>query len=152
MGILGTPGLTRWSPVGHHVMAFIPILYLSKVCKNEIKVLYVCTLFLLLQKLLIKAGISWLDCFVKRTNDHQAEVIPSLTANEESDLGEAKKTSGRHSNESYKSLKRNQHELHTATPMGTACGPRAAALPTVFPESAGALLIHQQGCARTLVA
>lgn len=71
-------------PVGHHVMAFIPILYLSKVHKNKIKVLYVCTLFLLLQKLLIKAGISWLDCFVKRTNDHQDEVTPSLTANEES--------------------------------------------------------------------
>lgn len=43
-GLLGTPALMSWSPVGHHVMAFIPVLYLSKVCKNKIKVLYVCTL------------------------------------------------------------------------------------------------------------
>ena len=77
-GLWGTPALMSWSLVGHHVMAFIPVLYLSNVYKNKIKVLYVCTLFLFLQK------ISWSDCFVKRTNDHQDKVIPSLITNGES--------------------------------------------------------------------
>lgn len=100
-GTVGTPGFMRRSPAGHHIMAFIPILYLSKGRKSEIKVLYVCTLLLLLQKLSIKAGTSWLDCFVKRTSNHQDEVTPSLTAKEESQTERLRKTSGHHFNESY---------------------------------------------------
>lgn len=34
-GILGTPGPVGCSPAGHHVMAFIPVLYLSKVCYEQ---------------------------------------------------------------------------------------------------------------------
>lgn len=85
MGILGTPGLMGWSPVGLHVMAFIPVLYLSKVCKNKNQSFVgVYIVFSLLQKLFIKTWVSWLDCFVKRTCDHQDEVPPRLITNEES--------------------------------------------------------------------
>lgn len=86
MGILGRPGLMGWSPVGHYIMAFIPCSLPEQSLLRTKNQSFMCvsTAFLLLPKLLTKACISWLDCFVKRTYDHQGEVTPSLITGEKS--------------------------------------------------------------------
>ena len=62
------------------------VLYLSNAQNNKNQH-FVCgyiVVFLWIQKLLIKACMSWLGCFVKWTHDGQGEVTPSLMTNEDS--------------------------------------------------------------------
>lgn len=62
--------VSSWTPCnGFHTL----FSYLSKVHKSRKQTLHVHCVFLL-EKLFIEAGISWLDCFVKKNFDHQGEV------------------------------------------------------------------------------
>lgn len=69
---------------GFHTLFSTWVKYISKKTKKTHKVLYVYTLCFCFYKLFRKAHISWLDWFVRRIYDHQAEVTPTLITNEES--------------------------------------------------------------------
>lgn len=88
----------------------------------------------------MKTHTSWLDCFVKRTYDHQDA---RTDCKEEPQAWERlRKAFGRLSNEAAQFLKEINVNI-TLTSHGE-CRPRAAPLPRL-PASAVSLLIHRRG-------